>query len=113
VQKIESASGLSQQAVCIDVQAKVLADNLNSLVCMGALDDADLDEASRQCNRSYAGNCLQRLMPLLVPDLGCVVALLAKSFGLLAANSVERRPGRKTQRPKNHVKPHPKIAYKS
>jgi len=32
VQKLESVSGLSQHAVHIDVQAKVLADNLNSLV---------------------------------------------------------------------------------
>ena len=113
VQKIESVSGLSQQAVLIDVQAKVLADNLNSLVCMGAGQEADLDEDNRQCNRSYAANCMQRLMPRLVLGLGSVATLLGKAFELLGANSVKRRPGRKTQRPKNHVKPHPKLAYKA
>ncbi len=33
--KIESASGLTQHAILIDVFSKVLADNLNALVCMG------------------------------------------------------------------------------
>jgi hypothetical protein len=113
VQKLETVSGLSQQAVDIDVQAKVLADNLNSLVCMGAVEDADLQDVNRQCNRSYAGNCLQRLMPRLVLGLGSVAALLAKAFALLGVNSVKRRPGRKTQRPKNHIKPHPVLAYKA
>ena len=33
--KLESVSGLTHCAVLIDVYAKVLADNLNALVCMG------------------------------------------------------------------------------
>ena len=40
--KIESVSSLTQHAVLIDLFAKVLADNLNALICMGASDDADL-----------------------------------------------------------------------
>ena len=44
--KLESVSGLSQHAVLIDVYAKVLADNLSSLVCQGASEEADL--ASKQ-----------------------------------------------------------------
>ncbi len=113
VQKLESVTGLSQHAVHIEVQAKVLADNLNSLVCMGAQDAADLDDENRQCNRSYAGKCLQRLMPRIVLALDSMAVLLGKAFELLGANSVKRRPGRKTQRPKNRVKPHPKLAYKA
>ncbi len=88
---------------------------------MGAQDAADLDEENRQCNRSYAGNCMQRLIPRIVLALdsvavwqcGSVAVLLGKAFALLGANSVKRRPGRKTQWPKNHVKPHPKLAYKA
>ena len=40
--KIESVSGLTQHAVLIDLYAKVLADNLNALVCMAASDDVDM-----------------------------------------------------------------------
>ena len=72
VQKLESVSGLSPRAVDIDVQAKVLADNLNSLACMGAVEDADLDEVNRQCNCAFAGNCLQRLMPRIALALDSV-----------------------------------------
>jgi hypothetical protein len=113
VQKLESVSGLSQQAVNIDVQAKVLADNLNTLVCMGALQEEDQPDAGKQCNRAYAGNCLQRLMPRLVLGFGCVMALLGKAFDLLGATSFKRRSDRKAARPKNHVKPHPNLAYKA
>jgi len=113
VQKIESASGLSQQAVNIDVQAKTLADNLNTLVCMGALAQDDLRNTGKQCNRSYAGNCLQRSMPRLVLGLGCVAALLEKAFDLLCITAYKPRLGRKAKRPKNQVKPHPKPGYKA
>jgi len=34
--KLEAVSGLSQQALIIDVAAKVLADNLTSLTCAAA-----------------------------------------------------------------------------
>ena len=39
--KIESVSGLTQHAVLIDLYAKMLADNINALVCMAASDDVD------------------------------------------------------------------------
>jgi len=110
--KIESVSGLTQHAVLIDLYAKVLADNLNALVCMGASEDTDLALGNRHCNRAYAGACLQRLLPRLVMGLECLAALLEKAFGLLSANSHKRRPGRKSTRPNRHVKPHPSMAYK-
>lgn len=110
--KIESVSGLTQHAVLIDLFAKVLADNLNALVCMGAIEDADLATNNRLCNRVYAGACLQRLLPKMVMGVGCLLALLEKAFGLLCANSLQRRPGRKSSRPNRHVKPHPNMAYK-
>ena len=46
--KIESVSGLTQHAVLIDLYAKVLADNLNALVCMGAIFDSDLAPSCRR-----------------------------------------------------------------
>jgi hypothetical protein len=110
--KLESVSGLTQHAVLVDVHAKVLADNLASLVCMGASDLAGLEERQRICNRAYAAPCLQRLLARMVLGLGCLTSLLDKAFGLLGANSHRQVPERKQPRPKNHVKPHPNLAYK-
>ena len=52
---LECVSGLTQQALLVDVYAKVLADNLGSLVCQGTAQDADLPSTARTCNRAYAG----------------------------------------------------------
>jgi hypothetical protein len=110
--KLESVSGLTQHAVLVDVHAKVLADNLASLVCMGAAQVAELESASRTCNRAYAARCLQRLLPRMVIGLGCIATLLDKAFSLLGANSNRMVPGRSNPRTKNHDKPHPNLAYK-
>ncbi len=64
--KIESVSGLTQHAVLIDLYAKVLAYNLNTPVCLSAIEDADLAPNNRHCNRAYEGACLQRLLLRLV-----------------------------------------------
>ena len=111
--KLESVSGLTQHALMVDVHAKVLADNLASLVCMGASEQAGLEEKQRTCNRAYAAPCLQRLLPRLVLGFGCLKNLLAKAFELLGANSHRQVPDRKQPRPKNHVKPHPCMVYKA
>lgn len=110
--KLESVSGLSQHALLVDVFAKVLADNLGSLVCQAASEDARLPSRQRTCNRAYAAPCLQRLLPRMAMGWGCLTALLDKAIGLLAANSHRRVPDRSQPRPKKHVKPHPNIAYK-
>ena len=52
---LECVSGLTQHALLVDVYAKVLADNLGSLVCQGTAQDADLPSTARTCNRAYAG----------------------------------------------------------
>ena len=48
---LEAVSGLSQQALIIDVAAKVLADNIASLMCAAASRHAELPARSRKCNR--------------------------------------------------------------
>lgn len=110
--KLESVSGLTQHALLIDVYAKVLADNLASLVCQGAAQYAELPSRERTCNRAYAAPCLQRLLPRMALGLGCIAALLEKAFSLLGGNSHRIVPDRNQPRPKYHVKPHPKLAYK-
>ena len=111
--KLESVSGLTQHAVLIDVHAKVLADNLHSLVCQGASGEADLPATQRHCNRTYACAYLQRLLPRLVLGIAHVATLLIKAFEMLGANSQKRTEGRKQPRTKNHIKPHPSMAYKA
>ena len=114
--KLESFSGLTHQALLVDVYAKVLADNLGSLVCQGAEQDAELPSRERTGNRAYAEPCLQRLLPRmalgLVLGLGSIAVLLEKAFSLLGGNSQRQVPDRKQPRPKFHVKPHPSLAYK-
>lgn len=56
--------------------------------------------------------CLQRLLPRIVMGLGCIATLLDKAFSLLGANSNRMVTERSNPRPKNHVKPHPNLAYK-
>jgi len=85
--KLESVSGLTQHALLVDVYAKVLADNLASLVCQGAAQDADFPSRARTCNRAYAAPCLQRLLPRMALGLGCIAALLENAFSLLGGNS--------------------------
>ena len=110
--RLESVSGLTQHALLVDVFAKVLADNLGSLVCQAASEEADLPQRQRTCNRAYAGHLMQRLLPRMVLGIGCIFALLVKAVGLLGANTHRRVPGRTQPRPQYHVKPHPSMAYK-
>ena len=110
--KLECVSGLSQHALLIDVAAKVLADNLTSLLCIAAAQQAGLPEKSRRCNRAYAAAVLQRELPRLTLLIGDFLATLAKVLHLLGATAQRFIPGRSRPRPAHHVKPHPSAVYK-
>ena len=110
--KLESVSGLSQQALLIDVAAKVLADNLASLMCIAAAQQAELPAMSRRCNRAYAAELLKGALPRLVLLIGDFFATLDNVLGLLGANTQRFIPGRSQPRPVHHVKPHPSAVYK-
>ena len=109
---LEAVSGLSQQALIIDVAAKVLADNIASLLCQAAADQADLAARSRKCNRSYAAAVMQRVLPRLVLAIGDVCAAIAHTIALLGATSQRFVPGRSQPRKEHRIKPHPSCAYK-
>ncbi len=79
---------------------------------MGAVDEGQLAAPGLQCNRTYATQCLQRLVLRMVTGLGCLAELLEKAFLSLSGTAVKHRDGRTAQRPKNPVKPHPSMAYK-
>jgi len=114
--KLEAVSGLSQQALIIDVAAKVLADNLASLLCTCALGDDALQQAEqppkRQCNRGYAAAAMLRMMPSVLIFVGDVLAAIGHTLDLLRRTTCRIIGGRSSPRPKNHVKPHARYAYK-
>jgi len=109
---LESVSGLSQQAVIIDVAAKILADNLASLLCAAAAHQADLSARGRRCSRSYAASLFQRGVARLIMAVGDFIATLDDILELLGTTTQRFVPGRSTPRPPNHTKPHPSFAYK-
>ena len=109
---LESVSGLSQQALIIDVAAKVLADNLASLMCLTAEKIHNMHARSRFCNRRYAARTLTRVLPSVLMMIGDVLLTIAGALANLARNHCRHSPGRSTPRPSHHVKPHPRYAYK-
>jgi hypothetical protein len=111
--KLESVSGLSQHALIIDVAAKILADNITSLMCGAASVRADLEPKSRKCNRSYAAQYMQRLLPRLALFLGDVVLAIQTAIAVLGATSQKFVPGQSKPRAQRHIKPHPSCSYKS
>ena len=109
---LEAVSGLTQQALIVDVAAKVLADNIASLMCGAALHAHAPGNASGRCNRAYAAVCLQRALPRLLLRLGDVLGQIAKVLQQLAANTQRFVPGRSRPRPQRPIKPHARYAYK-
>ena len=113
--KLECVSGLTQQALLVDVAAKVLADNLAALVCMAVQTNHQLQSEDRVCNRAYAAVVMQRWLPgvlVLMQGLQSLQERIAHAIGLLGKNLVRRVAGRSQPRPVRHVKPHPHMAYK-
>jgi hypothetical protein len=112
---IEAVSGLSQHAVMVDVAAKVLADNIASLMCMAAQDtvqDSAHAEPGRQCLRTRALHAAQRMLPRAMLGVGNVLRLISETFALLARSLRRRKTGRSSPRSNPKVKPHPNLAYK-
>lgn len=106
---LEAVSGLTQQALLIDVAAKVLADNLAALLCAAA---GVTEERPRKCNRSYAIDFLRRALPRMLLRVGDLLATLRDTLSALAANTVRFVAGRSRPRPAGRLKPHPKAGYK-
>lgn len=113
---LEAVSGLSQQALIIDVAAKVLADNLASLICLAAQaqrhDAATPATVPRRCNRAYAAHAMLRMLPAVLLFVGDVIAAIDNTIDLLATTVKRVIPGRTSPRPDHHVKPHARFAYK-
>jgi hypothetical protein len=109
---LESVSGLSQQALIVDVAAKVLADNLTALVCEVAAGLADLKARSRRCNRTYAAASMQRALPRLLLVIGDPTEIINHVLERFGATTQRFVVGRSQPRSARHLKPHPSQAYK-
>lgn len=113
---LEAVSGLSQQALIVDVAAKVLADNLASLLCTCALGDAAPHPAEkppkRQCNRGYAAVAMLRMLPSVLICVGDVLATIGQTLDLLRRTTCRIIAGRSCPRPNTHLKPHARYAYR-
>ena len=109
---LECVSGLTQQALIIDVAAKILADNIAALMCMAAQHQADLPARARHCNRAYAATLMRRLLPRFVLLVEDVCSEISQLLTALAANTTRHVAGRSRPRPHHHIKPHPSCAYK-
>jgi hypothetical protein len=111
--QLEAVSGLSQQAVIIDVAAKILADNIASILCAAAGLGAELAQRQRKCRRSYAATLLHRALPaMLLTPMTDLAHAIDKLLSLLARTTQRFRPGRNRPRPTQHAKPHPSGVYK-
>ncbi len=82
------------------------------MLCRGAGEKADLAGRQRVGNRSYAAQLLQRVLPRVVLDLGCLAALLDRALEMLVANTHRPVKHRSQPRPRRKSKPHPHMAYK-
>ena len=109
---LECASGLSQQALLVDVAAKILADNIASLLCAAASQLADMPGRSRKCNRAYAAGVIPRLLPRILLVAHDLAHQIQHAIHQLASVSRRFSPRPSQPRPAHHVKPHPSMAYK-
>lgn len=109
---LEAVSGLSQHALIIDVAAKILADNIASLLCHDAAAEHDLAARQRKCNRSFAAKAIQRALPPILLAIGDSLHAISDLMRRLARATQRFAPGRSRPRPPQHVKPHPDLAYK-
>ena len=110
---IEAVSGLSQQALLVDVAAKTLADNLAALLCAAAQPAPHAPTTPpRLCQRAYAAQLLPRWLPRVLMATGNVLALSQQALSLLARSARRHPPDRSAPRHSHRVKPHPHLAYK-
>ena len=111
---LESVSGLSQHALLVDVAAKVLADNMASLLNRSVnLGDQD-DEAvvSRKVNRATAAKALSRCIRVLLLNIQELALLIRDWAAMMGRSLIRHVKGRSQPRRNTRYKPHPSQGYK-
>ncbi len=107
---LEHVTGLSQLAVCQDFAAKILCDNIQSLLAHAAHRSANLDEL-RRINHAYAHTTLKPVLPLLLLGLS-FADIIQQTITLIARQTYRHRPGRSKPRPQK-TKPHKSMTQKA
>jgi hypothetical protein len=79
--QLESISGPSQHALLIDVAAKILADNLASLLARATHESVQAAGPDRPCNLAYAQTVLQSIVPRLLVFAAEIVTLVRAARG--------------------------------
>ncbi|QAU22616.1 hypothetical protein EO087_00350 [Dyella sp. M7H15-1] len=94
-----------------DLDAKVMCDNLHSLVTAKAHKEAHLPE-KRRINRSYAMTAFRSVLSaiLLGHDIG---NRLRNVLDLIARRTFVHRPGKSKSRDRHRPKPHKPTGYKA
>ncbi len=111
--KLEAVSGLSQQALIVDVAAKIIADNLISLMCEAASEQANMQAQSRLCNRSYATQYMQRALPAMMQLGADILSMIEAAIDCMSKNTQRRVKDRSQPRATSRTKPHPSSCYKT
>lgn len=107
---LEHVTGLSQLAVSQDFAAKILCDNLQSLLANAAHQSAKLCE-DRRINHAYAHSVLKPVLPVIL--LGkAALDLIQDTIALIARLTYRHRPGRVAPRPAR-PKPHKFMTQKA
>jgi hypothetical protein len=122
---LESVSGLSWLAHQQDLAAKILGDNLNSLLCLEALDQRDghISEevptvlqtpgnALLKINRTRAFAHIRQCLPRWLSDGITPLDDLVRLLRHIAENVIQFVPGRTRPRP-SQPKPHKAFAAKT
>jgi len=110
---LESVSGLSQQALLVDVAAKVLADNLAALLNRAVPMAAGACEGGgRQVNRAAAAKLFSRSIGRLLLLAGGIAQGIHDWVLTLSRCWSRHIPGRSRPRNPAHTKPHPSQSYK-
>ncbi|GGE85485.1 hypothetical protein [Massilia psychrophila] len=107
---IEKAFNRPKHRLVQDVAAKILRDNLRSLVSMTAHADADLSKNIR-INHAYAHTALKPLMPILLlgEKIGRKLGTLLRGLLRLIAGKTYRHRDNRSKPSKPGAKPHKKM----
>jgi hypothetical protein len=108
--RLEAVTGLDYLALQQDFGAKILADNLCTL--LSKLDDPHEDECDSHPNRVYALGALKPILGACLLRIRRCLDELATVLDLIQRTRCRIQPGRSYSRPPRKAKPHFYLAYK-
>jgi hypothetical protein len=108
--RLEAVTGLDYLALQQDFGAKILADNLCTL--LGDLDAPHDDEKASRPNRVYALGALKPILGACLLRVRRCLEDLPQLLAVIRANRCRIQPSRSYPRPPRKAKPHFHLAYK-